>query len=837
MPLRMNVIAMMDGGGKPSTPTSGGGKPSTPTEVVYSYTVDALLAVARGELGYKEKKNNSSLDSKTANAGSNDYTKYARDLHAAGYYDDASKQGFAWCDMFVDWCFYKLVCDVTGKDGKEARLKANELICTDENQVYGAGCISSRSYYKAKGRLGNLPTKGAQIFFWDDGEVSHTGIVTGYDDNQVYTIEGNSSDQVKECAYKRSNSRIVGYGYPKLTGLMIPSGYTVPVDPPSIYGEDTSSGEVNNTQLSSNGNSNTYDGLKYSDNNPPLYCQQSQSTCYKRTTRMDIKGVLWHSTGCNNPNLWRWMQPDDDAPDKDYWIELLGKNTYGTDWNHIYREAGLNCWIGKLADGTVTTVQGMPWDYKPWGCGSGNKGSCNNGWIQFEICEDNLTSEEYFRAAYEEACQLTAYLCRKFNLDPLGTVEYCGVTVPVILDHATSHKLQLGGNHGDVGHWFPKYGKSIETVREDVAAILAAGGNYIPPVKVNDLVTVKTGARSKDGITAAPWITTKKWKVSSTTSQDEYATLGQREDTTSVVLNKAYKKVDLTVVSATGTVDPAPDTGNLTNKERIWSILSTKVKDSSGQPNYYGIAGIMGNMMAESGLRSNNLQNTYETSLGYSDESYTAAVDNGTYTNFVHDSAGYGLVQWTYYSLKEELLEYAQSHNKSIGDLDMQVTFLCHQLSTGYKSVWDTCCNARTVKEASDMMLHGFERPYGHDGVNKESQENKREQYGLEIYSALVNGCSHSETVTRDEYAATCSSDGYTGDEVCASCGLTVRFGEVIAATGHDYQNNVCTICGSKPGEDTGSGGTVPSVSDGVVTRDDLVQILAVLKEMLSRES
>lgn len=827
--MAFHMVAIADGG-------SGTGS----TSVVHSFTVDKLLATAKAEIGYKEKKSNSNLDSKTANAGSNNYTKYARDLHNAGYYQ-ANKNGYAWCDMFVDWCFYKLVCDVTGKSGKDARPKANELICVDEGQLYGAGCGCSRNYYKAKKRLGNLPVKGAQIFFWDDGEVSHTGIVSGYDDNKVYTIEGNASNQVKECEYSRSNSRIVGYGYPKLTGLTVPSGSTVPPDPPSSYGEDTDTGSDDDSETgdtSGGSTSYTYDGLKYSDSNPPLYCQQSQSTCYKRTTKMEIKGVLWHSTGCNNPNLWRWMQPDDDAPDKDYWIDLLGKNKYGTDWNHIYREAGLNCWIGKLKDGTVTTVQGMPWDYKPWGCGSGSKGSCNNGWIQFEICEDDLSSEEYFKLAYEEACQITAYLCAKYNLDPKGTVSYKGVDVPVILDHATSHKLKLGGNHGDIGHWFPKYGKSIKTVRDDVAALLQKGANYVPTVKVNDIVTVNSGAISRDGTTVAPWITAKRWKVSETTSSDEYATLGQREDTATVVLNKSYKKQDLTVVTANGSVTPPPNTGNLTNKERIWNILSTKVKDSNGQTNYFGVAGIMGNMMAESGLRPNNLQNTYENSLGYSDESYTAAVDNGTYTNFVRDSAGYGLVQWTFRSLKEELLKYAQEHKKSIGDLDMQVTFLCHQLSTGYKSVWNTCCSAKTVKEASDKMLHGFERPAGHDSYNKESQETKRAQYGRDIYNELVDGCSHSETVTRDEYSATCSSDGYTGDKVCASCGLTVSFGEIIPATGHDWKNGKCTVCGLTPTEaDTGGGGYVPTITDGVVTREDLVQILAVLKDMLSRES
>jgi hypothetical protein len=131
-------------------------------------------------------------------------------------------------------------------------------------------------------------------------------------------------------------------------------------------------------------------------------------------------------------------------------IKILGKNTNKNDWNHITHQAGLNCWIGKLANGTVATVQTMPWNYRPWGCGSGSKGSCNNGWIQFEICEDNLNNQDYFNQVYKEACEITAYLCQMYNLNPFGTVKMNGVNVPVILDHATSCKLGFGSNHGDV---------------------------------------------------------------------------------------------------------------------------------------------------------------------------------------------------------------------------------------------------------------------------------------------------------------------------------------------------------------------------------------------------
>lgn len=217
---------------------------------------------------------------------------------------------------------------------------------------------------------------------------------------------------------------------------------------------------------------NTTGKMKYSSNNKPLVCMQTQSTCYKGTSNMSVFGVLWHSTGANNPNLKRYIQPSDNDPNRDEWLNILGINSNGNDWNHIVRQAGVNAWIGKLANGNVTTIQTMPWNYKPWGCGQGSNGSCNNGWIQFEICEDALTNKTYFNTVYQEACELTAYICFLYNIDPYGTVKIGNQEVPTILCHADSYKLGLGSNHGDVLHWFTKFGKTMEDVRNDVAQLM-----------------------------------------------------------------------------------------------------------------------------------------------------------------------------------------------------------------------------------------------------------------------------------------------------------------------------------------------------------------------------
>ena len=221
--------------------------------------------------------------------------------------------------------------------------------------------------------------------------------------------------------------------------------------------------------------------MKYNSSNKPLVCMQTQSTCYKGTDKMTVRGVLWHSTGANNPWLKRYVQPSDNATDREEMLKLIGKNSYNNDWNHISIKAGLNGWIGKLADGTVASIQAMPWDWAPWGCGVGSKGSCNDGWIQFEICEDGLTDKAYFDKVYKEACELTAYLCKMFNLDPNGTVNYNGVKVPVILCHADSYDLKLGSNHGDIDHWFPKHGKSMKTARADITALMNEDNGLITP--------------------------------------------------------------------------------------------------------------------------------------------------------------------------------------------------------------------------------------------------------------------------------------------------------------------------------------------------------------------
>lgn len=167
-----------------------------------------IVAIALAEIGYHEKASNTALDDKTANSGGNNWTKYARDLAAAGYYN-GNKNGFPWCDCFVDWVFFKAYGAV---EGQRIQCQTGPL---------GAGCIYSAQYYQQKGRYDRNPKVGDQVFFQTGGQIGHTGIVVAVTDTTITTVEGNSSDQVKKNTYSRSNGYIAGYGHPLYSDIPV----------------------------------------------------------------------------------------------------------------------------------------------------------------------------------------------------------------------------------------------------------------------------------------------------------------------------------------------------------------------------------------------------------------------------------------------------------------------------------------------------------------------------------------------------------------------------------------------------------------------------------------
>ena len=167
--------------------------------------ISKVLNLARQEIGYREKASNAQLDIKTANVGSGNWTKYARDLDNVTNFYNGAKNGWPWCDVFVDWLFYKSF----------GATEAMQILC-QPTQSAGAGCMYSANYYKNNGRWSTTPHEGDQIFFsYSAGEVSHTGIVEQVSSNQVITIEGNTSDQVARRTYSKGSPNIYGYGRPR----------------------------------------------------------------------------------------------------------------------------------------------------------------------------------------------------------------------------------------------------------------------------------------------------------------------------------------------------------------------------------------------------------------------------------------------------------------------------------------------------------------------------------------------------------------------------------------------------------------------------------------------
>ncbi len=194
-----------------------------------------------------------------------------------------------------------------------------------------------------------------------------------------------------------------------------------------------------------------------------------------------------------------------------------------------------------------------------------------------------------------------------------------------------------------------------------------------------------------------------------------------------------------------------------TVREQIWNYLKSK-----GLSNH-GTAGLMGNLFAESGLNPKNLQNTFEKKLDYTDDSYTQAVDDGSYDNFVKDSAGYGLAQWTYWSRKEKLLNFVRSRKCSVGDLEAQLDFLMEELSGSYGTILAKLKSARSVKAASDAVLTGFEKPKDQGNAVKEKRAGYGQQYYDEFVSSKKEGGNSNMTEAQARQKVVSIMQGWVG--------------------------------------------------------------------------
>lgn len=195
-----------------------------------------------------------------------------------------------------------------------------------------------------------------------------------------------------------------------------------------------------------------------------IQCIHTQSKCYKRNSNVKPKGIVVHSTGANNTTVKRYTQPSTDDPNREELLNIIGTNTYNNHWNKSNVTKAVHYFIGKLADGSVATVQNLPEYMECYGCGKGSKGSYNYdpySHIQFEICEDNLKNADYFRAIFKEATELCADICKRY-----------GWKANVIVSHKEAHAKGYGSNHSDIDHWLAKFQKTMNDFRTEVQRLL-----------------------------------------------------------------------------------------------------------------------------------------------------------------------------------------------------------------------------------------------------------------------------------------------------------------------------------------------------------------------------
>lgn len=206
-----------------------------------------------------------------------------------------------------------------------------------------------------------------------------------------------------------------------------------------------------------------------------LQCLLYKNRCYLSGQTITPTKIVLHSTGANNDTLRRYVQPHSSQTTgmeeyqpvrktytRQQMLTLLGTNRYANDWNRDNISACVNAFIGRLADDSVAVVQTLPWAMRPWGVGSGSKGSYNNCAIQFEICEDDHSSAAYCKETFEMAAQLCAHLMRSYP------------TITEIVSHHETHQRGYGSGHNDPDNWWPKHGLSMDKFRARVKELLSA---------------------------------------------------------------------------------------------------------------------------------------------------------------------------------------------------------------------------------------------------------------------------------------------------------------------------------------------------------------------------
>ena len=309
-----------------------------------------------------------------------------------------------------------------------------------------------------------------------------------------------------------------------------------------------------------------------------IKCLLTQNDCYKAGRTITPKGVMVHSTGANNPLVARYVQPADNDPNRASLLATIGGNRNNNDWNNPGLDVCTHAFVGKLADGGVGSVQTLPWNHRGWHAGTGTSGgSANNTHIAFEICEDGLADAAYFGKVYQEAVELTAMLCKQYNLNPLAD--------GVVICHSEGYQRGIASNHADVMHWFPKFGKSMDTFRSDVAKAMGAVQAPSNDIVKGSIVRVKQGAKTYTGGNLASYVYTRDHVVSEVSGDRCVITYGG-------VTVAAVRKSDLTLVGGGGSTSTG-GTGSTCFQPYTVKVSVTQLRIRSGPGTNYANKGVI----------------------------------------------------------------------------------------------------------------------------------------------------------------------------------------------------------------------------------------------------
>ena len=288
-------------------------------------------------------------------------------------------------------------------------------------------------------------------------------------------------------------------------------------------------------------------------------CFLTNNNCYKQGRTIVPKGIVVHSTGANNPSLKRYVQPDDG---------VLGTNPYDNHWNRSGISKCVHAFIGKDKDGVVRVYQTLPWNFRCWGCGSGSKGSYNNNFIQFEICEDGLNDVNYFNTAFKLALELCAYLAKQYKLP-----------VENIVSHNEANKLGYASGHIDCDHWLKKFGKDMNWFRDEVGK---RNGTVVAPQSSTRSYIMK-GDKGEDVKVLQENLNYLGYSCGSADGD-----FGAKTDTALRKFQKAYK---LTVDGKYGALSKQKLEDAVAKKKKAESTpaATTKISVSGGKYIYNGI--------------------------------------------------------------------------------------------------------------------------------------------------------------------------------------------------------------------------------------------------------